>query len=439
MRFIEDERTELKQEYVEDIKKVLIAFANTNGGTLIIGVNDAGIVRGIDDPDDVLQRVMNAARDAIYPDITMFLYSELFRIDDVDLIRVTVKKGSNRPYYLSGKGLRPEGVYVRRGTSTVQASEEAIRRMIVESDGISYETELSAVQELTFLRATEEFSKKGIAFGENQMKTLGLKDRNGNYTNLALVLSDQCPHIIKAALFSGNTMEHFQDRQEFSGSLLKQLDDAYRYLDMANHMRATFDGLHRIDNLDYPEQAVREALLNAIVHRDYGLSASTLISVFDDRVEMLSIGGIPGTVTYDEIMLGVSMCRNPGLADIFYRLGLIEAYGTGIAKIMTAYAGQKRKPDIVTTSQAFKIILPNQNTDAGPVHKPNGHSAVIEEREETIMIVLSDHELHTRSSIERALGVSTSTARRMLQKLLDEQRIKAVGSTRNAKYYIPKK
>ena len=183
----------------------------------------------------------------------------------------------------------------------------------------------------------EEFQKRNLSLADVQMKTLGLIDSDGLYTNLALLLSDQCPHIIKAATFGGVNQEKFQDRREFTGSLLKQLDDAYAYLDMRNQNVATFKGLHRTDNRDYPETAIREALLNAIVHRDYSVLASTLLSVYSNRIELLSVGGLAGGVSYDDIMLGVSYCRNKKLANIFYRMDLIEAYGTGINKIMSSY------------------------------------------------------------------------------------------------------
>ena len=147
------------------------------------------------------------------------------------------------------------------------------------------------------------------------------------------MLSDQCVHIIKLAVFEGSWKSVFRDRAELSGSLLKQLEDAYAYIDRYNRIRAEFEGLDRIDRRDYPADALREALLNAIVHRDYSVSVSTLISIFDDRIEFVTIGGLIRGISYDDIMLGVSALRNRHLANVFYRLKLIEAYGTGLLKI----------------------------------------------------------------------------------------------------------
>ena len=140
-----------------------------------------------------------------------------------------------------------------------------------------------------------------------------------------MLLSDQCVPTIKLAVFEGSKKSIFRDRQELSGSLLAQLEDAYAYLDRFNKTHAVISGLYRIDKRDYPPEALREALLNAIIHRDYALAAPTLISIFDDRVEMVNVGGLMRGISYNDIMLGVSALRNQHLANIFYRLHLIEA------------------------------------------------------------------------------------------------------------------
>jgi ATP-dependent DNA helicase RecG len=274
-------------------------------------------------------------------------------VDDKQIVAVTVQKGTDRPYYLASKGLKPSGVYVRNGTSTDPSTDTAIRRMIKETDGDSFESMRSLEQELTF-RATEaQFQKCGVAFGSAQMKTLGLVSPDNIYSNVGLLLSDQCPSLVKAATFAGTERDEFQDRREFSGSLFQQMEELYAYLDLRNKLGATFQGLYRVDTRDYPETAVREALLNAIVHRDYAYSASTLVSVYSDRMEFVSIGGLPDGVGLEDIMLGLSVCRNPKLAAVFYRLKLIEAYGTGMPKIIKAYKGAVCQPKIEVTSNAF--------------------------------------------------------------------------------------
>ena len=261
MVFAENENVELKQEYSESIRKEIIAFANTNGGDLYVGVSDQGEVIGIASPDDVIQQISNMARDSIKPDITMFLHYETVNMEGKSLVHVKIGRGTDRPYYWAAKGMRPEGVFVRSGTSAAPASEQAIRMMIRETAGDSYETARSLQQDLSFDYARSVFAKKNLELETPQMITLGMLGTDGIYTNLGLLLSDQCPHIIKAATFDGVDGQNFQDRREFGGSLLKQLDDAYAYMDMRNRTSATFEGLLRIDHRDYPDDRPENAPL----------------------------------------------------------------------------------------------------------------------------------------------------------------------------------
>ena len=138
--FVENKTTEFKREYVEDIKNTIVAFANCDGGTLYIGVNDDGTACGVDDVDDTMLRVTNAVRDAVRPDITMFVECRTDVMDEKSIVCVNVQRGTARPYYLKGKGIRPGGVYVRQGASTVPATDTAILNMIKETGGDSYET-----------------------------------------------------------------------------------------------------------------------------------------------------------------------------------------------------------------------------------------------------------------------------------------------------------
>ena len=317
MHFQESETVELKSVVVDDIKKEIIAFANCEGGKLYIGVQDDGTVVGLDDPDGAALQISNMVRDAVKPDLTMFLHYETLNEDGKQIVAIDVQRGTERPYYLARKGLRPEGVFVRQGYSSVPASNTAIRRMIKETDGDHFEEMRSLEQNLTFEAAKKEFSERNIRFGEAQMKTLGLMTHDGIYTNLGLLLSDQCVHTIKAAAFEGTTPNEFKDRREFSGSLFRQMNEVYDYIDFRNQTHSTFQKLRRIDRRDYPETAVREALLNSLVHREYSFRASTLISLYADRIEFTSIGGLVSGVTLKDVMMGISVCRNVKLANVF--------------------------------------------------------------------------------------------------------------------------
>lgn len=434
----ENKTTELKREYVDDIKNTVVAFANCDGGTIYIGINDDGSIRGVDDADETMLRVTNAIRDAVRPDVTMFVDCGGEDIDGKQVVRVTVRRGTARPYYLRGKGIRPEGVYVRQGASTVPASETAILDMIKETGGDSYEAARSLIQQLTFDKAAEFFKRRGVSFGAAQMRTLRMIGEDGMYTNLAFLLSDQCAHSLKMAVFEGGRKSVFKDRLELSGSLLAQLDGAYEFIDRFNRTRAEFDGLDRIDRRDYPPEAVREALLNALVHRDYSFSAPTLISVFDDRIEFVSVGGLVKGLSMDDLRLGVSILRNPNLANIFYRLRLIEAYGTGMLKINECYKDALQKPKIEASSHAFKVTLPNVNFGAeSVVEKVSAHrERAKEQRVRVIEELCRENGYVTRKDLEKAFEISQATAVLLLRKLTGDGLLVKEGSGSNVRYYI---
>ena len=423
--FRESDSIELKSQVIPDICKEVIGFANTNGGTVYIGIEDNGIIVGVDDEDKIILQLNNMIRDSIKPDITMFVKYEAIILEDKKVIAIKVQRGTDRPYYLGNKGLKPAGVYVRNGTSTNPASEANIRKMIKETDGDSFENMRSLEQNLSFNATNEQFKKRNIVFNEAKMKSLGLFLKDGEYSNVAFLLSDQCTATIKTATFNGTDKLNFQDRKEYSGSLFDQMENVYQYLEMRNKKRASFNGLYRIDTLDYPLDALREALLNCLVHRDYSFSASTLISVYDDRIEFVSIGGLPDGINLDDILLGISACRNPKLAAIFYRLELIEAYGTGIPKIMSSYKDTGFEPKIEVTNNAFKITLPNLNYS-------------IDEQTETednrIVAFIDKNGFITRKDVEELLGISQTSANRILKDMVDKSVLYRIGNGKSIKY-----
>lgn len=427
---------ELKREYVDDLKKTVVAFANTDGGEIYIGMEDDGTPVGVQDPDGTMLRVTNAVRDSIRPDVTMFTSCDIRSVDSKDIVVVQVQKGTACPYYLTEKGIRPEGVFVRQGASSVPASEAAIFKMIKETDGDRYERCRSLNQNLTFQKTEEVFLENHLEFGISQMRTLHLLKEDGLYSNLGLLLSDQCTHTIKLAIFEGMSKTTFRDRREFTGALFGQLEETFDYIDHYNRVRSEFPGLKRVDLRDYPVEALREALLNAIVHRDYSFSGSTLISMFDDRIKIVTLGGLVKGISKEDIDLGVSILRNQYLGDIFYHLHFIEAYGTGIPKIRECYEDYEVKPKIEISDNAFKITLPNTNTVAEDAVIDDRKQEHLTEREQDVIALFEEKEEIVRKDIESALLVSTPMAILLLRQLTGKHVIERIGSGKNIRYRL---
>ena len=427
MILYESETVELKELYTSDLRKEIIAFANTNGGTIYIGVQDSGEIIGLDNADFIMQQISNSLRDSIRPDVSMFTNIELMKEDSKFFIKITVNQGTKKPYYLSDKGLKPTGVYVRSGTTSAPASKDAIRMMIKMTDGDSFEENRSLIQELTFNTLNDELQKRGLEFTEVQMKNLGILSSDNIYTNMGLLVSDQCKHSIKFAIFQGTDKLVFKDRKELVGSLFVQLTDAYKTIDFYNSTKATFHDLLRTDERDYPEDAIREALLNAIVHRDYSFSGSTFINLYSDRLEIISLGGLVSGLSLEAAMLGASQTRNEKLASLFYIMKLIEAYGTGISKIISCYKGLPVQPKFENVEGAFRVTLPNI------------HAQELSEEDKKYLPILRLFENKkeiTRSDVEEALGAGTTHAINTLKEMLDKELIKKVGNGRLTRYVM---
>lgn len=432
----ESERVEYKSQMADDIYKEVIAFANTDGGVIYIGVDDRGNPVGIEDVDETYTRLTNGIRDAIAPDVTMFVR---YVLQKNRVIRIEVGEGSYKPYYLKSRGMKPSGVYVRQGASSVQASSEQIRRMIKQSDGDNFEDDRCLEQDLTFDAAKAAFERYGVAFSVEKYRALGIT-QNDVFTNLALLLSDQCHHTTKIAVFSDELCTEFRDSKEFGGSIFRQFEASIHYLALCNKTVSTIKGVIRTDKQDYPEEAIREALLNALVHRDYSFSGSIIINVNDSKMEFISLGGLLPGLSAEDIRIGVSQPRNKKLAEIFYRLRLIESYGTGIRRIFKLYEGCSVQPIIEATANAFKIVLPNMNTSGAPVKSaPEAAvkaSAPITPQMKAVMDYLSEYGEMTDDELQDLLNVKKTRAYLLTRQMNENGLLEIIGKGAAKKYRL---
>lgn len=433
MNFRENEKIELKEIYTSEIKKEVVAFCNTTGGIIYLGVDDNGEVIGLDNADYTAQQITNSLRDSIKPDITMFTNIELISEKDKEIIKLTINEGTRKPYYLSDKGIKSSGVYVRQGTSAAQASEDAIRNMIKISDGNSFELNRSLEQDLPFETLSKEMKLRNIDFKEVNKKNLSILNNDNIYTNLGLLVSDECKHSIKLAVFQGTDKSVFKDRKEFNGSIFKQLNEAYSTIDFYNSTKATFDNLIRIDSRDYPKEAIREALLNAIIHRDYSFSGSIIINIYSDKMEIISLGGLVSGISLEAIMAGASQPRNEKLAALFYRMELIEAYGTGISKISTAYKDCETKPTFKSVDGAFIVTLPNMNFQHNvTISNPQSNDTY-----NKIVSFINENEKITRKQIEKLCDIKLTRANSIVKDMLELDIIEKKGNGKST-YYVLK-
>lgn len=432
----ESERIEYKRQMVDDIYKEVIAFANTEGGVIYIGIDDQGNLIGIDDVDETYTRLTNGIRDAIAPDVTMFVR---YVLQDNKVIQIEVGEGSYKPYYLKSKGMKPTGVYVRQGASSVQASPEQIRQMIKKSDGDNFEDDRCLEQELTFEAAKAAFKQYGVEFSVEKYRALGITKDNV-FTNLALLLSDQCLHTTKIAVFNDESCTEFRDSKEFGGSIFKQFENSVNYLALCNKTVSTIKGIVRTDKQDYPEEAIREALLNALVHRDYSFSGSIIINVNDSKMEFISLGGLLPGLSTEDIRIGVSQPRNKKLAEVFHRLRLIESYGTGIRRIFKLYENCPVQPSIEATTNAFRIVLPNMNAcdvvaESAPEDAEKAPVAITPQMK-TVMDYLTEYGEMTDEDLQELLNVKKTRAYLLARQMHENGLIDIIGRGAGKKYKL---
>lgn len=430
MKF-ESENTEYKSTITEGIYKTVIAFANTNGGVIYVGYDDEGNALGLDDVDNIYTQITNAIRDGIAPDVTIFTK---YTLQKNKTILIEVSEGTAKPYYLKSKGIKPSGVYVRQGASSVQASGEQIRMMIKLSDGNVFEDMRSIEQDLTFEQAREVFAQQKVDFSAEKFPALGIRNISDKmYTNLALMISDQCEHTIKIAVFADKANTIFKAHKEFGGSVLKQVDDTFEYLMLCNQNRSEFAGVARVDHWDYPPEAIREALLNAVVHREYALSGSIIININDTCIEFVSLGGLVPGLSADDIKSGISQPRNRHMAEIFHRLNYIESYGTGIRRIFSLYEDRTEKPEIEITTGTFKMILPNMNQEKAAV---SNDVHMLKKQWQTVIDYLAEHGEITTAELQTLLSIKRTRTYTLAKEMVEAGLILVSGRGENKKYRL---
>ncbi|GHV97292.1 hypothetical protein lacNasYZ03_06300 [Lactobacillus nasalidis] len=318
--------------------------------------------------------------------------------------------------------------------------------MLTPDNSNTFENQLSPRQDLTFNSLKQLFDQQGLAFTPPSTQ-FGILQ----FSNFDLLVSDQCPYTIKCAVFKGTDQDEFLDRQEFTGSLASQYQQVYAFLERHDPVESQIKGLYREDRPAYPKQALREALMNAIIHRDYASPSSSLINLYTDRVEFISFGGLMPGITLEDIQLGLSVCRNKRLADLFYQLKLVESYGTGLARIKSAYKGSRLQPQILAAPSSFKVVLPRYEAAPKPAPKPVKKAAVkapvskakpVRQKtgnEEAVLAFAKEHGEFIRSDIEDLLGVSPATATRLLRQMENSGLILKRGKAKAIRYRISEK
>ena len=353
MIFQESESVELKAIVVEDIKKEIIAFANCEGGKLYIGIQDDGTVLGLDNPDEAALQVSNMVRDAIKPDLTMFLHYETLTIAGKKIVAVDIQQGTERPYYIAKKG-KETTAFIRINGTSRPADARKLKELELEGQNISYDSLQEIGREFDkekALKLCETMKKIAVISCKTDEKNaakdmtiekledFGILCRVGRTlypTHAFDLMTDNKSKAskIQCALFKGTIRDVFIDQKEFDGPIYEQVEKAYQFVLRHINMGAEIEGIYRNDSYELPVSAIREMIANAVVHRSYVDKSCIQVSIFDDRVEVLSPGMLYGGLDIETAKLGKSTCRNEAIAEAFHYMHIVEAWGTGIPRII---------------------------------------------------------------------------------------------------------
>ncbi|MBX9597591.1 MAG: putative DNA binding domain-containing protein [Burkholderiales bacterium] len=451
----ESKTLELKQELPssEQIARTILAFANTSGGKLVIGVDDQRQIIGIatDDIFALQDKITSMIFDGCHPNILPEIYT--INHEDRLLLVIEAFRGNLLPYYLKKDG-KNNGTYIRIGATNRRASLENIidlerqRLNLAYDEEINYDVEFSS---LDLAPLAKVFKEQDKSLDEQKLFSLKLAKEENNVlypTNALLILLGKFEHCqVKCARFKGTTMDVFIDKKEYSGDMFSILEYTQNFILNHINLRGEISSLYRKDTYEIPPVALREALINALIHRDYTNGGRDIkVGVYDDIVNIVTPGGFPNTITASDIEAGRSEARNKVVANVFKTLGLIEQWGSGIKRIKSSCLEHGLFiPQIVESGdfvdvEIYRPLNPILS-DTKKVSDSIGFNGIVSEadnhneQEQLIINYLRSNNRITSKGVESILLVKEARARRLLMTMVSQKIISRKGSGPKT-YYV---
>lgn len=429
---------EYKLKYSKTLLKTVSAFANYHDGYVVVGLDDNGIVVGVENSEAIRLTLENAINDTIEPKPYYEISTE--SIDGKNVVILKVYKGDHTPYTFNNK------TYIRMDTSSVQVDRRGYQELILLGQNQSFETLSINQEELTFDTLSKELKEKlKISELNNDLLiTLGLLV-NSKYNNAAALLSDKNPieaSSMQLVAYQDNTVKGIKDRQTLENiSVLTQYKYCMDFYRKHINMSEIIEGPYRETIEEVPIVAYREAIANLIVHRDYMRNTDSKVEVYSDRVEIISPGGLPIGVTEEDYIDGrISFPRNRIVADIFLRLKIIERLATGIKRIKEYYQDYDVKPIFRVTENVIIVVLPKVNAEGMDTKK---YLEIILEdlnnHEQRIFELLKRDGAKTRKEIELKLNLKKTQTSELLRNMRNQDLIVQIGSGRSTKYILSSK
>ena len=409
---------EFKETITNTFLKTVSAFSNYDGGTILFGVDDDGNIKGLPDVKQACLDIENKINDSItpQPDYTL----EIQNNDQT--IKLTVKSGLQKPYLYKSKA------YKRNDTATIEVDTLEFSRLVLDGKNIRFEELTCKDQELSFeiLHRKLKETVRIENFDKDTLKTLNLYDDVNGFNNAAGLLADKNHFPGIDIVKFGENISIIQKRSTFENiSVLEVYEKAIEVF-RDYYQYEVIQGADRKKMEKIPEAAFREAIANALIHRVWDVDSQIRVSMFDDRIEIVSPGGLPSGITEEEYLSGkLSVLRNRNLANVFYRLGFVEIFGMGITRIKQLYAEALIKPDFEVSENAIKIVL--------PIFEKN---ADLTKDEIIIYKLLSKTMLKPISEVAPYVPFGKSKTTKLLKEMCQKGVITVEGKGKGTKYII---
>lgn len=409
---------EFKETITNTFLKTVSAFSNYDGGTILFGVDDDGNIKGLPDVKQACLDIENKINDNItpQPDYTL----EIQNNDQT--IKLTVKSGLQKPYLYKSKA------YKRNDTATIEVDALEFSRLVLDGKNIRFEELPCKDQELSFeiLHRKLKETVRIENFDKDTLKTLNLYDDVNGFNNVAGLLADKNHFPGIDIVKFGENISIIQKRSTFENiSVLEVYEKAIEVF-RDYYQYEVIQGADRKKMEKIPEAAFREAIANALIHRVWDVDSQIRVSMFDDRIDIVSPGGLPSGITEEEYLSGkLSVLRNRNLANVFYRLGFVEIFGTGITRIKQLYAEALIKPDFEVSENAIKIVL--------PIFEKN---ADLTEDEIVVYKLLSKTMLKPISEVAPYVPFGKSKTTKLLKEMCQKGVITVEGKGKGTKYII---
>ena len=432
---IEDVRNEFKVKLTDKFEEEVISFLNTNGGNIYIGINDKGDIVGINGKIDLLQRtIKDRIKDNIMPS-TLGLYDVVtLEENGKKYIKVIIAHGSEGPYYIKGMGMTPDSCFIRVGSSIQSMPYDMINNRVNKRTRTSLRNIVSPKQNLTFSQLKIYYEEKGFNINNNFLKQLDLYTDDGKYNYNAYLLADNNTVSIKFGKYAGTNAVDLIENEDFGNcSLIKATKNILNKIEIENKIFTKIEYPERKEIKMYDFAAVREAVVNAIVHNDWSNEYAPKFEMFSDRLVISSNGGIQDSTTKEEFLEGFSLPKNKELMKVFNDLDLVEQMGTGIIRILQSY----NKESFEFFPNFIRVTFP-YNENKFKLTKNEIKNSNITETQNNIIGLMLDSPTITQETLARLLDVNIRTIQRNIKILMDMGLVERTGATKKGKWIVKK-